>query len=65
MKKFVVFGNCQAEQIANLLLKHPEFKNNYEKLTIPAVHTIRVREHPDFANRLPAAKIKTVDQGKK
>jgi hypothetical protein len=25
----------------------------------------RTGEHPDFANRLPAAKIKRIDQGKK
>lgn len=42
-----------------------ESSGDINRSRVHGVTTPSQREHPDFANRLPAAKIKTVDQGKK
>jgi hypothetical protein len=47
-KKFVVFGNCQAGGIANLMLTSPSFSSRYDHIETKPVQTIREKHLYDW-----------------
>jgi hypothetical protein len=40
MKKFTILANCQSTSIAQALLSHQDFKDNFEYTLIPPIHVI-------------------------
>lgn len=51
MKKFLIFGNCQAHPLGQIIARLPQFSSEYELVSnVPPVHLIR-NEHLDLLDR--------------
>lgn len=46
MKKYTVYGNCQADGLAKTLLEYEDFSSNYEYIPLKAVQDMQVRDIP-------------------